>query len=145
MTARVSYDIRGTMKILFIEDDPFAIEITQSGLEEHNHTVTLAKCVKEAFTALTDGEYDLIICDHQFPFWPNHHPESNAGLEVYRSILHLDRFAKHRETPFLHFSFAPCPSKYPSSDIDFYSIPKGKEDSLERLLKLIRNLERLNS
>ena len=55
------------IKILLVEDDPRLREIVNKYLENEDFVVTLATCGKEAFEALEEEEFHLILLDVMLP------------------------------------------------------------------------------
>jgi DNA-binding response OmpR family regulator len=55
------------MWILVVEDETSMAELLRQGLEEDNHTVTLAQDGDEALTAATTNAFDAIVLDVMMP------------------------------------------------------------------------------
>ena len=55
------------MWILVAEDEPLMGQLVAQGLEEENHTVTLARDGLEALTALETCAFDVVILDVMMP------------------------------------------------------------------------------
>jgi two-component system, OmpR family, response regulator MprA len=55
------------MWILVAEDEPFMGQVVVQGLEEENHTVTLARDGLEALTALETCAFDAVVLDVMMP------------------------------------------------------------------------------
>ena len=66
------------MRILVVEDEPAMGELIRQGLEEANHTVTLARDGLQALSAAKGGMFDAIVLDVMMP-GPN-------GFEVARRL-----------------------------------------------------------
>jgi two-component system response regulator MprA len=66
------------MWILVVEDEPAMGELLRQGLEEQNHTITLARDGSEAISAATTCAFDAIILDVMLPFMD--------GFEVTRQL-----------------------------------------------------------
>lgn len=54
-------------KILFIEDDPFMIDMYSHVLEKNDYQVDVAAEGEEGFEKASTGEYDLILLDIMMP------------------------------------------------------------------------------
>jgi DNA-binding response OmpR family regulator len=55
------------MWILVVEDEPAMAEALRQGLEDQNHTVTLARNGNEALSALATSTFDALILDVMMP------------------------------------------------------------------------------
>lgn len=66
------------MWILVVEDDPDMGQALAQGLNEQNHTVTLAKNGGEALAAVATSKFDAIILDVMLP--------GISGIEVSRKV-----------------------------------------------------------
>lgn len=55
------------MWILVVEDEPLMGDVLKQGLEEHNHTVTLARDGEEALAAAATSQFDAIVLDVMMP------------------------------------------------------------------------------
>jgi two-component system response regulator MprA len=66
------------MWILIAEDEPSMGDLLRQGLEEQNHTVTLARDGEEALAAVTVGSFDAIVLDVMMP--------RVSGFEVARRL-----------------------------------------------------------
>ena len=66
------------MWILVAEDDPCMGQIVRQGLQEENHTITLARDGVEALTALQTCSFDAAILDVMMP--------GLSGIEVARRV-----------------------------------------------------------
>ena len=76
------------MWILVAEDEPAMGDLLVQGLEEQNHTVTLASDGEEALAAITAGAFDAIVLDVMMP--------RLDGFEVARRVR-----ARNNPTPIL--------------------------------------------
>jgi len=66
------------MWILVAEDEPAMRDIVRQGLEEANHTVTVARDGDEALSALTSTTFDAVLLDMMLP--------AMSGLDVLRQL-----------------------------------------------------------
>lgn len=66
------------MWVLVAEDEPVMGALLQQGLQEENHTVTLARDGAEAFSAAVTSSFDLLVLDVMMP--------QMDGLEVTRRL-----------------------------------------------------------
>ena len=66
------------MWILVVEDDPFMGQVVLQGLQEQNHTVTLARDGPEALAALDTSSFDAVILDVMMP--------GLSGIQIARHI-----------------------------------------------------------
>lgn len=66
------------MWILVVEDDPSMGQIVVQGLQEENHTVTLARDGMEALAAIQTCAFDVVILDVMMP--------KVSGIEVARRV-----------------------------------------------------------
>ncbi len=66
------------MWILVVEDEPSMANLLRQGLEEHNHTVALARDGVEALAAATTSAFDAIVLDVMMPL--------ADGIEVTRRL-----------------------------------------------------------
>jgi DNA-binding response OmpR family regulator len=66
------------MWILVVEDEPAMREVLRQGLEEQNHTVTLARDGEEAVSAAETSAFDVILLDIMMP--------RTDGIEVTRRL-----------------------------------------------------------
>ena len=66
------------MWILIAEDDPFMGRVVMQGLQEENHTVTLARDGWEALAALETARFDAVVLDVMMP--------GVSGIEVTRRV-----------------------------------------------------------
>lgn len=55
------------MNILIIEDDKLTLNLLQYCIEKLGHKATLAEDGEEAIKLITDGNFDLLICDIMMP------------------------------------------------------------------------------
>ena len=119
------------MKILFIEDTASWVNEFLPQLQTLGE-VTHFKSTRSALNAVESNDYDLIVCDHNILLFENETRHSE-GREIYLYC----RFAGIN-TPFIHFSYDPCPELYPSeNDPHFYSLKKEKGAKLISLIKTI--------
>lgn len=84
------------MWILVAEDEPTMGELLVQGLEEQNHTVTLAHDGEEALSAVATGAFDAVILDVMMP--------RLGGFEVARRIR-----GKGNPTPILMLTARDAP------------------------------------
>ena len=56
-----------SMWILVAEDEPLMAELLVQGLEEQNHTVTMARDGDEALCAIATSTFDAIVLDVMMP------------------------------------------------------------------------------
>jgi two-component system, OmpR family, response regulator MprA len=66
------------MWILVVEDDPCMGQMVMQGLQEENHSVTLARDGREALAAVETCSFDALILDVMMP--------GLSGIEVARSV-----------------------------------------------------------
>lgn len=66
------------MWLLVVEDEPAMASLLQQGLEEHNHTVVLARSGAQALASATTSPFDAIVLDVMMP-----QPD---GIEVTRRL-----------------------------------------------------------
>jgi DNA-binding response OmpR family regulator len=66
------------MWILVVEDEPSMASLIRQGLEEHNHTVAVARDGAEALAAATTSAFDAIVLDVMMP--------RTDGIEVTRRL-----------------------------------------------------------
>ena len=66
------------MWLLVVEDDPFMGQAVLQGLQEQNHTVTLARQGGEALAALDTCSFDAVILDVMMP--------GISGIEVVKRV-----------------------------------------------------------
>jgi len=66
------------MKILVIEDDREAAEYLENALVEAGHTAHVARDGEAGFLLAADGEYDILIVDHQ--------QERRRAMARYRAV-----------------------------------------------------------
>lgn len=132
------------MKILFVEDTEVFIERFKPQLEELGK-VTHFKGSNAARREMGNQEgeldYDLIVCDHYINrFEGEGYEAGNAtGDEIY---MHLRMIMDIEDTPFIHFSSAPCPNEYPASDDKhFHTLCKDYDANLIGLVKEVMGLE----
>ena len=116
------------MKIFIIEDSLDAISLLKVIFKEDN--LTIATTGAEATDIIDDGvDFDLVICDHNFPFLRGDRPEG-LGRDMLFELVHSG-YKGH----FLHFSAEPCPEKYELKDnVIFYSLNKSDCLSDKRFL-----------
>lgn len=120
------------MKILIIEDQSIGHFIKYSLTKRLNAEVTWIKSYSKFLRHLDIIEdihsYDVIVCDHNFPYWNGDRPEEN-GTDVFYEL-----FSDDFEGIFIHCSFDPCPQKYDlrdseNSKMKFYSLRKHEDEN----------------
>ncbi|MEX0668584.1 MAG: response regulator [Candidatus Saccharimonadales bacterium] len=65
-------------RILFIEDDPFMVDMYSHVIEKHGYSVDVATDGKEGLKKAKTGEYDLVLLDIMMP--------EMLGIEVLENL-----------------------------------------------------------
>jgi two-component system, OmpR family, response regulator len=115
------------MDILIIEDDKMTLNLLQYAIENMGHKAHLAADGDEAINMLTEGNYDLLICDVMMP--------GISGLSLVSAL----RTGRHYTIPIIMMSTL---NNKPLVDAataagadDFLPKPFSVEDLTEKLKK----------
>ena len=54
-------------KVLYAEDDPIIRRVSEFKLSQHGYAVTTVKDGQQAWEALQDGRFDLLVTDNEMP------------------------------------------------------------------------------
>lgn len=123
------------MKILFIEDTASWINEFKPLLETFGEVVHF-KSSNAARRWMAENKFDLVVCDHNILRFETE-SRSAYGTEVYHEL----RFTEETETtPFIHFSYEPCPEDYSTTDPHFYSLRKDTGAKLGDLITKITKI-----
>ncbi len=119
------------MKILFIEDNDSWVNEFLPQLQTIAD-VTHFKGSNAARRSMDETEYDLIVCDHNILRF-----EAETRI-AYGTEIYTELRWSGKETPFIHFSYEPCPELYNTTqDPKFYSLKKQHGSQLLGLIKSI--------
>jgi len=119
------------MKILYIEDSIEWIRQFLPQLQTLGDVIHF-KGTHSALNALDSQTFDLIVCDHNILLFENESMHG-YGIDIY---MHC-RFSE-LSTPFIHFSYDPCPEEYPhENDKNFYCLKKQNNADLLGLINKI--------
>ena len=127
------------MKVLIVEDDFSIINLYTKILKESFQADVFTATHFDAAVDLFDNgivDFDLVVCDHNFPYCPTERPEE-LGATILFELISVG-FKKH----FLHFSRDPVPDKYLGKDrVIFHSIDKSASDAVELFCNYVKSLK----
>lgn len=129
------------MKILIIEDSPQWQKDILSKIGSLGET-HLVKSFKGAQKAISQTEWDIIICDHHIQFWEDSETKPATGNQVYQEYKRkYQRSGEKTNTIFIHYSSNPSTKKEysPDDDSNFYSFHKTASFDLKKtILKILK-------
>lgn len=133
------------MKILLIEDNIEMLNFFKHILIDAGNNVDLATNQTEFVDYLDDNKihtYDIIICDHNYPYFADESKTGPNGLDAFFELFH-----EQYKGIFIHFSYDPCPDEYTLKDqenclMTFKSIKKRMDGgSASELLEFIQTIK----
>lgn len=95
-----NYD-RRRKRVLFVEDEPQNVRVTQARLQRSGHQTKFATNVSEAETLLRNERFDVLVVDIRLPDKPEGVLDFDGGLTLIKQLRGGVYGEENRATPFI--------------------------------------------
>ena len=126
-------------KVLFVEDDPFIVDIYSSHLRSEGYTVDIAKNLKMAEEKVKSGTPDIVILDLNLN--PNF-PGPKDGLDILRNMRQNPVTKSLKVIVFSNYSLQDYPELSELSHLDVAKTLLKVESTPEEMSNTIKELFR---